>query len=328
MRGKRQRRDAQLFELDLMSNILSLNAKLASRTYRHSGYHAFSVFDPKPRQIHKASVEDRVLHRAVYRMLYPFFDRTFIADSYSCRIGKGTHKALNRFRDMALKASSNHTRTCWVLTCDVSKYFASIDQTVLMSILAKRIHDQNIMWLLGEIIRSFSSTCPDVGLPLGNLTSQLFANVYLNKLDQFMKHRLKVSCYARYADDFAILSDSRAYCESLADPIRAFLWDELRLLLHPRKVRLQSLASGVDFLGWIHFPDHRVLRSSTRRRMFRNLEIIGGNENSIHSYLGLLLHGNANRLRAKVVRLKARYKSDGNLSFVRSFGYPLHNIYE
>lgn len=301
MRGKRRRRDAQIFELNLMSNILSLNSKLESKTYRHSGYQAFSVSDPKPRRIHKASVADRVLHRAVYRMLYPFFDRIFITDSYSCRIGKGTHKALDRFREMARKASLNHTRTCWVLTCDVSKFFASINQTVLLRILAKRIRDQKIMWLLDEIVRSFSSSGPGVGLPLGNLTSQLFANVYLNELDQLMKHELKVRWYARYADDFAVLSDSRACCFSLVEPIRIFLNDELRLVLHPQKVRVRPLASGVDFLGWIHFPDHRVLRRATRRRMFRNLEVNGYSESSLHSYFGLLQHGNAYRLRKEII---------------------------
>lgn len=301
MRGKRRRRDAQIFELNLMSNILSLNSKLESKTYRHSGYQAFSVSDPKPRRIHKASVADRVLHRAVYRMLYPFFDRIFITDSYSCRIGKGTHKALDRFREMARKASLNHTRTCWVLTCDVSKFFASINQTVLLRILAKRIRDQDLMWLLDEIIRGFYSTGPGVGLPLGNLTSQLFANVYLNELDQFVKQRLKVRWYARYADDFAVLSDSRARCLSLVEPIRIFLNDELRLVLHPQKVRVRPLASGVDFLGWIHFPDHRVLRRATRRRMFRNLEVNGYSESSLHSYFGLLQHGNAYRLRKEII---------------------------
>ena len=125
VRGKRKKRDVQEFQHALMDNVLALHRDLALGTYRHGGYHAFKISDPKPRDIHKASVRDRLLHHALYRMLYPFFDRTFIADSYSCRKGKGTHRAMNHFRSFAYNVSRNHTRTCWVLKCDVRKFFAS-----------------------------------------------------------------------------------------------------------------------------------------------------------------------------------------------------------
>jgi len=126
LRGKRNRRDVQEFERDLMANIFALHRDLANKTYQHAPYHAFNISDPKPRNIHKASVRDRLLHHALYRVLYPFFDKTFIADSYSCRLGKGTHRAMNQFRAFARKASRNHTRTVWVLKCDIRKFFASI----------------------------------------------------------------------------------------------------------------------------------------------------------------------------------------------------------
>ncbi len=115
IRGKRNKRDAQEFSLRLMDNIITLQNELASGTYRHGGYQAFNIFDPKPRHIHKASVRDRLLHHAIYRVLYPFFDQTFIVDSYSCRLDKGTHKALNRFCQFGYKVGRNHTRTCWGL---------------------------------------------------------------------------------------------------------------------------------------------------------------------------------------------------------------------
>ncbi len=171
--GKRGKRDVQEFSLRLMDNIFLLHSDLASRTYMHGGYVAFNISDPKPRNIHKAMVRDRLLHHAVYRILYPFFDRTFVSDSFSCRLGKGTHKALNRFRTFADQASRNHTRTCWVLKCDIRKFFANIDHDILKHILAGYIPDKDILWLLGRVIDSFYSTRPSIGLPLGNLTSQL-----------------------------------------------------------------------------------------------------------------------------------------------------------
>ncbi len=135
VKGKRQRKDVQHFERDLMKNIIALHLDLAAKTYTHSDYYAFNISDPKPRNIHKASVRDRLLHHALYRILYPFFDKTFIADSYSCRKGKGVQKALERFRSAAYKVSRNHTRTLWVLKCDIRKFFASIDHARLKEIL-------------------------------------------------------------------------------------------------------------------------------------------------------------------------------------------------
>ncbi len=295
LKGKRGRRDAQEFERYLMSNILSLHERLTDGTYRHSGYEAFAVSDPKPRNIHKAKVEDRVLHRAVHRKLYPFFDRTFIADSFSCRVGKGTHRALDRFRAMAREVSRNHTRTCWVLKCDVRKFFASIDHGILLDILGAKIPDAGIAGLLREIVGSFDSGKIGMGLPLGNLTSQLFANVYLNELDQFLKHRLKAHHYIRYADDFAVLSEDRPHLDAARLAITDFLHRYLKLELHPDKVSIKTIASGVDFLGWVHFPDHRVIRTTTKRKMLRRLDEHPTSE-TVVSYSGMLRHGNAHRI--------------------------------
>jgi len=191
LRGKRNRKDVQGFSANLMDNIFSLHQDLLYQTYKHGGYKAFKINDPKPRDIHKATVRDRLLHHAVYRFLYPFFAKTFIADSYSCQIGKGTHKALDKFRQFAYRASKNNTKTCYVLKGDIKKFFASIDHDVLLKILNEYIPDKKIIWLLEKIISSFSSTRKGVGLPLGNLTSQLFVNIYMNKFDQFVKYKLR-----------------------------------------------------------------------------------------------------------------------------------------
>ena len=299
-KGKKSKKDVQEFELNLMENIISLHNDLVSKTYKHSEYTPFNISDPKPRNIHKAVVRDRLFHHAIYRIFYPFFDRTFIADSYSCRLNKGTHKAVNRFRTLAYKVSKNHTRTCWILKCDIKKFFANIDHDILKEIIRQYILDEQILWLLSRIIDSFHSIKPGVGLPLGNLTSQLFVNIHMNKFDQFVKHKLKVKYYIRYADDFVLLSSNKQELENVIPKINSFLNGKLKLTLHPDKVYIKTLASGVDFLGWVNFPDHRVLRTVTKRRMLKRVEIDKRQE-VLKSYFGLLGYGNTFKLKEAMI---------------------------
>lgn len=208
LQGKRSRQDAQLFGFNLMDNILALHFELKTRTYRHGGYETFKISDPKPRQIHKASIRDRLLHHAIYRQLYPFFDRRFVGDSFSCRLGKGMHKALRRFERFSWIVSQNNTRQGWVLKGDIKKFFENIDHELLGQILRTYIPNQGILWLLNEVIESFEAK-PGKGLPLGNLTSQLLVNVYMHEFDQFAKHKLKAKHYIRYADDAVVLSRNK-----------------------------------------------------------------------------------------------------------------------
>ncbi|HEY0220858.1 MAG TPA: RNA-directed DNA polymerase [Candidatus Paceibacterota bacterium] len=239
-----------------MDNILSLQIDLQSKTYTHGSYHAFNISDPKPRNIHKASVRDRLLHHAIYRVLYPYFD----------------------------------------------------NQEILLSMLKSHKLDENTIWLLEKVIHSFNShnlnsnfLIYDVslykkGLPLGNLTSQLLVNIYMNEFDQYVKHRLKVKHYIRYADDFVIFSPNKDYLLSILQYIERYLNQKLKLTLHPSKIHIKTLSSGVDFLGWVHFPHHRVLRSVTKRRMIGKLKNNPTKE-SKQSYLGLLIHGDTWKLR-------------------------------
>jgi len=299
IKGKRNKKDVQEFSLNLMDNIFQLNADLIQHTYKHGSYQAFNINDPKPRNVHKASVRDRLLHHAIYRILYPFFDKTFIADSYSCRLNKATYKALNRFREFGYKVSENNTKTCWILKCDIKKFFANIDHEILMEILNQYIPDKEILWLLGEVVDSFSFAQKGVGLPLGNLTSQLFVNIYMNEFDQFVKHKLKIKHYIRYADDFVIFSQDRNYIKKLILHIQKFLDEKLHLVLHPQKISIATLASGVDFLGWVNFHNHRTLRTATKRRMMKRL-VENKSPETLNSYLGLLKHGNTHKLRRKL----------------------------
>lgn len=293
--GKKNRKDVQEFQRDLMTNIISLHSELKNKTYAHSPYEAFNISDPKPRNIHKATVRDRLLHHAIYRILYPYFDKKFIHDSYSCRNMKGVHKALEQFKLYSHKASKNHRKTVWVLKCDIKKFFASIDHEILIRILDREIEDKDIVCLLREIINSFHSTEEGMGLPLGNLTSQLLVNIYMNEFDQFVKHKIKAKYYIRYADDFLIMSTDRGCLLKTLNQFNNFLTTSLKLSLHPKKIFIKTFASGVDFLGWVHFPDHRVIRTTTKGRMLKRLKV-NRSEATLQSYKGLLSHGNTHKL--------------------------------
>ena len=313
--GKKNRVDVSLFARNLDVYIYNLHQDLKNKSYSHFTYQAFKINDPKPRDIHKAIVRDRLLHHAIHRVLYPYFDTKFIYDSYSCRVNKGTHKAINRFRYFERKVSKNNTKQCYILKCDVRKFFANIDHQILKNILARHIQDTDTLKLLSNIIDSFCALVVDsppikgemptgrggLGLPLGNLTSQLLVNIYMNEFDQYMKHKLKIKYYIRYADDFVILSNDKNYLEDLIKIISEFLNQNLKLQLHPDKVFIKTIFSGVDFLGWVHFPHHRVLRTATKKRMFRNLKANKYKEESVNSYLGMLGHGNAKKLKNNIL---------------------------
>ncbi|MDO8579426.1 MAG: reverse transcriptase/maturase family protein [bacterium] len=297
--GKRHKRDVIAFEMDLATNIIALYNALKNKTYTHDSYTAFNISDPKPRNIHKATVRDRIVHHLIYKEICWYFHNRFIYDSYSCIKYKGTHRALDRFKYFAGKVSRNHTRTCFVLKCDVRKFFASIDQSVLINILKRHIQDVDILWLIEQVIISFYSKQKGIGLPLGNLTSQLLVNIYMHEFDMYMKQELRIKYYIRYADDFVILSENKEYLENLLTKIHKFLNGKLHLSLHENKVYIKTYASGVDFLGWTHFPHHRQLRTTTKRKIIKNMQWYPKSQ-TIISYRGLLSHGNTYKIMKQV----------------------------
>ncbi len=299
LRGKRKKKDVIVFQAKLADNITDLHFLLKTRTYTHGEYSAFNISDPKPRNIHKATVRDRLLHHLIYKELYPYFDKRFIYDSYSCRKYKGTHRALDRFQYFARKVSKNNTRTCYVLKCDIKKFFASIHHDTLYAILKRQIEDPEMHWLIEKVVSSFYTTEAGVGLPLGNLTSQLLVNIYMHEFDMFMKQELKVKYYLRYADDFAVLSDDKKYLEAILLKMGIFLNEKLKLKLHENKVYIKTYASGVDFLGWVHFPNHRQIRTTTKRKIIKKLKSYPKPE-SVSSYRGLLSHGNTHALQKRL----------------------------
>lgn len=243
-------------------------------------YERFFVQDPKRRVIHKATVRDRVVHRLVYNALLPVFHPRWLDCSYSCRPGFGQHRSFIALRESLQKASRNGTRDVWTLKCDVKKFFDSVDHEILLSLLKRRVPDIYWQQVLRKIIKSFSVK-EGKGLPIGNLTSQLFANVYLHELDWYVKHQLKQHWYFRYADDILLLCQSRPQAERLLEKIRDFLSHRLCLALHPQKSIFRKSSGGIDWLGRVFLPGYELLRPSTRRRMMRNIEMKAQSDNSV-----------------------------------------------
>ena len=285
-RGKRSKLEVQEFEFNLEENLFQLTDELANGTYTHLDYTSFYVNDPKLRHIHKAYIRDRIVHHAVHNILYPIFDEQFVYDSYSCRLDRGTHRAVSRLEKFIRQLGANNTKPVYYLKCDIRKFFDSVSHTILLDILKRYISDNKTLGLIENIIDSFNHS-PSCGLPLGNLTSQLLGNIYLNELDQFIKHGLKIKYYLRYCDDFIILSNDPMKLQELIPRLAEFLEERLSLELHPRKIFLNKHRRGIDFLGYVVLPYHRVLRTRTKRRLMRKI-----NRDNQSSYLGILKHCN------------------------------------
>src|SRR3989344_3235233 len=298
-KGKLKKQDVAEFAIDIEEEIFKLHEELKNGIYSHESYMHFVICDPKRRDVHKASRRDRLLHHAIHRVLEPGFERGFIYDSYSSRKNKGIHKAHERFQYFAWKLSRNNTQMVWVLKCDIRKFFDSIDHEILINLLSKKL-DSKTLFLLKNIINSFEAA-PGKGIPIGNLTSQLFSNIYLNELDNFVKRRLRAKYYIRYADDFVILSrDKNILIESVRQMVN-FLTEQLKLKIHQDKLMIRKWIQGIDFLGYNIFPHHKILRTKTKRRILKKIskkqrEFLAGEitkfsfSQSIQSYLGMLKH--------------------------------------
>lgn len=250
------------FTYNLERELLKLQHELRKQTYRTGEYRHFIIFEPKERKISALPFRDRIVHHAICNIIEPIFEKCFIYDSYACREGKGTHAGANRIQKFIRKVGSDY----YVLKFDVSKYFPSVDHEILKQIIRRKIADRKLLGLLDSIIDS-----AEKGIPIGNLTSQLFANIYLNKLDEYIKYELKIKYYIRYMDDFVILHESKQYLHKTKEEIRLFL-ASMRLTLHPKKVNVFPLTLGVDFLGYRIFNNHRLVRKSTVKRFLKNVK--------------------------------------------------------
>ena len=283
-KGKRGRVPAATFEYYLEDNLLGLQAELTNMTYQPGAYHSFYIHEPKRRLISAAPFHDRVVHHALCNIIEPIFERSFIHDSYANRVGKGSHRALERTRQYS-------RRYRYVLQCDLRQYFPSIDHAILRQQLARKLLDEDLMWLIDQILASgrgvlseqyemvwfpgddlFAVNRPR-GLPIGNLTSQFWANCYLNAFDHFVKRDLKCPAYLRYVDDTLFFADDKATLHRWRAAIIEYL-ATLRLTIHVNRAQPRPVTEGIPFLGFVVYPTHwRVKRRKVvhYRRRLRSL---------------------------------------------------------
>ena len=253
------------FEENLAYNLKILYDELKDQIYKPKPLKTFILRDPKTRKISKSDFRDRIVHHALCNVIEPIFDKTFICDSCANRKTKGTLFALKRFEKFQRKATKNLTSSTYCLKADIKQYFREINQGVLLNIFQRKIKDKKVIRLIELILKNYKSK---EGMPLGNLTSQFFANVYLNELDYFVKHELKAKYYIRCVDDFVILHDSKDQLKIWKKKIGRFLYENLRLELHQDKSRIVNFSKGVDFVGFRNFYYHRLLRKRNIKNMF------------------------------------------------------------
>lgn len=301
-KNKRYHYDVLKFTADLEDNLLDIQEDLQWTMYKQGPYHHFHVTVPKLRFISAPKFRDRVMHHALINVVEPILDKRFYEHSYACRAGRGTHKAAATLQRW-IRNLSFEGKKVYALKCDISKYFASIDHLVLKRVLARVFKDPDILWLFDVIIDSKEG---GVGIPIGNLSSQLLANVYLNELDQFMKNDLHVKHHIRYMDDFVIISNDKDYLKNLVLEIEAFVTHELRLTLNP-KTAIMSAACGIEFVGYRIYKDHKKVRKSVVRRMRHALTAYSKGkitDNSmtriLPSWLGHIQHADSFKLQQEV----------------------------
>jgi retron-type reverse transcriptase len=318
-RGKRRRPDVLAFHFQQERLLLELHDELLEKRYEPGPYRSFWIRDPKQRLISAAPYRDRIVHHALCQVIEPLFERGFIHASYANRVGKGTHAALDHATRLA-------RRYPWVLKCDIEKYFPSIDHAILMERLGRKIKCRDTLWLIERIVANsnpqeevlryfpgdglFTPLERRRGLPIGNLTSQFFANVYLDGFDHFCQERLGCRAYLRFADDFLVFGPDKRVLGALPARMQERL-DGLRLMLNPRKCQVLPVRDGVPFLGWQLYPDHRRLRRATGVRIERRLKELARKQRegaiglgrvraSLMSWIGHLKHGDTWGLRRRL----------------------------
>lgn len=262
------------FAENLKENLGQLRLELLIHSYKPRPLQTFILRDPKTRKISKSHFRDRIIHHALYNVISNLFEKDFIYDSYANRLRKGTLKAIERFDQFQRIVSKNYTLTAFVLKADIRKYFDNVDHVLLLSIIKKKVTDHKVIWLIKTILSNHKSEKEGKGMPLGNLTSQFFANVFLNELDHFVKHTLKAKYYIRYVDDFVIFNQSPRVLYNFMNEIDIFLRERLALQLHPDKTRIILLTKGVEFLGVKIFPHHKFIKGKNLRKFYRKLEMI------------------------------------------------------
>lgn len=307
-KGKRFKGEVVNFSRDLESNILELSDQLESKNYSPRGFKKFTLFDPKEREISAPYFRDRVVHRSLHRTLEPIFENSFIYDTYACRPDKGTHAGVKRLQSFMRKKETDY-----YLKCDIKGYFDSVDHSTLVQEVGRKVSDEKVLWLVEKLLENYSSNRGEnKGMPIGTLYSQLFANVYLDRFDHFVKQSLKSSYYVRYMDDFILLSGSKNRLHNLKYAMQGYLEDELELDLPDSKTTLEPVEKGATFLGYRVFPHYLLLRGRNKLKFKERLrrqkyQLENGEmkfselRQSIASWKGHIDHASSQNLKEKYI---------------------------
>ena len=297
------------FRKDLKNSLLNLNIELETLSYKPIKLTKFVIRDPKTRVIRKSVFKDRIVHHAIINILEPIYEKTFIQDNYANRKNKGTLAAIKRFDYFKRKASKNDTNSLFVLKADIKHFFDSVNHEILIRILKRKIKDRKVIWLINQIIKNFDNN--EKGMPLGNMTSQFFANVYLNDLDYFIKHKLRIKYYIRYVDDFVILYENKQTLINYKDKIEKYL-KNLKLELHPNKSKIFPMYKGINFLGYKVFYHHKLVLRRNLRQLKKRLIILEKDYNdgkidfekvlnSVEGWLAYAEWANSYKLRKRII---------------------------
>lgn len=347
--NKRNTINALAFEIDYEKNVLELSRELWERRYEISRSICFVIQRPVKREVFAADFRDRVVHHLVYNYISPLFERIFINDAYSCRIGKGTSYGVKRACHFIRSCSGNYSRDCYVLKLDIKGYFMSMDRSVLYQKIEKTIRRSGdgapfdvdfVLWLIRVIVfhdptkncvmkgkredwvglpksKSLFFAGENKGLPIGNLTSQLFGNVYMHDFDCFVQYKLGCKYYGRYVDDFVIVHQDKEHLKRLVPLLKAHLRDNLFLELHPKKIYLQHYSKGVDFLGAVIKPHRTYIRNRVKGNAYQSIRnwntVLAESKDGlkkedlkkflfgVNSYLGIMKHHNTYSLRKRML---------------------------
>lgn len=347
-KNKRSTINALAFEIDYETKLFELYEEIKNGKYKISPSICFISFKPVQREIFAADFRDRIIHHLIYNYISPLFERLFINDSYSCRVGKGTSYGIKRLDHFIRSCSRNYTRDCYILKLDIKGYFMSIDRSILyqkiepvlrrfqnttdfdVDLISRLIHrvifndstkhcrlkGKKEDWKELPRSKSLFYAGKNKGMPIGNLTSQLFGNVYLNDFDHFIKHKLGCKYYGRYVDDLVITHQNKEYLKSIIPLLREYLRDELFLEIHSKKIYLQHFSKGVRFLGVVIKPYRIYIGNQTKGNFYKKIQywnnilkeeyklIVESLKQflaSMNSYLGMMKHYNTYKLRKKML---------------------------
>lgn len=346
-KNKRNTINCLAFEKHFEVNIFKLYGEILKRKYTPKNSTCFIVNKPVKREIFAANFRDRIVHHFMFNYISPIFEKIFINDCYSCRKGKGTHYGIKRIDHFIRSCSNNYTKNCYILKLDIQGYFMAINKKILYKKVTTELFKQAdklnfdlslVLYLLYETIynnptincirkgnikdwdglpqsKSLFYTKPDCGLPIGNLTSQLFGNIYMNQFDHWVKHNLGIKYYGRYVDDFILVHNNKEYLKACISKIEKHLKESLELVLHPNKIYLQQYKKGVQYLGAVIKPHRTYIANRTKGNFYSAIENYNMLLNtaklnkeqqqliltSINSYLGIMKHFKTYKFRKQIL---------------------------